>query len=128
MHKALIIDDEQPTLFMFNLFLDAYGYEVITAENAAAGIELFKKERPTIVFTDIKMPGMDGLDALKMLKSIDPAVQVIVMTGHGDQDLMKQAMALKATAFLNKPIARSALEKVLKKAANGLPNRNETIS
>lgn len=121
MLKALIIDDEQPTLFMFNLFLDAYGYKVITAENAAAGIELFKKERPSIVFTDIKMPGMDGLDALRMLKSIDPAVQVIVMTGHGDQDLMKQAMELKATAFLNKPIARSALEKVLKKAVDGLP-------
>ena len=121
MLKALVIDDEQPTLFMFNLFLDAFGYDVITAENAAAGIELFKKERPSIVFTDIKMPGMDGLDALKMLKSIDPAVQVIVMTGHGDQDLMKQAMELKATAFLNKPIERAALEKVLKKALNGLP-------
>ncbi len=125
MLKALIIDDEQPTLFMFNLFLDAYGYEVITAENAAAGIELFKKERPSIVFTDIKMPGMDGLDALRMLKSIDPAVQVIVMTGHGDQDLMKQAMELEATAFLNKPIARSALEKVLKKAVDGLVDGDE---
>ncbi len=125
MHKALIIDDEQPTLFMFNLFLDAYGYEVITAENAAAGIELFKKERPSIVFTDIKMPGIDGLDALRMLKSIDPAVQVIVMTGHGDQDLMKQAMELEATAFLNKPIARSALEKVLKKAVDGLVDGDE---
>ncbi len=120
MLKALIIDDEQPTLFMFNLFLDAYGYEVITAENVAAGIELFKKENPSIVFTDIKMPGVDGLDALKMLKSIDPSVQVIVMTGHGDQDLMKQAMELDATAFLNKPIDRAALEKALKKAVDGL--------
>ena len=110
MLKALIIDDEQPTLFMFTLFLDAFGYEVITAENAVTGIELFKKERPSIVFTDIKMPGMDGLDTLKMLKSIDPAVQVIVMTGHGDRDLMKQAMELNATAFLHKPIDRAALE------------------
>jgi YesN/AraC family two-component response regulator len=123
MLKALIIDDEQPTLFMFNLFLDALGYQAITAENAAAGIELFKKERPSIVFTDIKMPGMDGLDTLKSLKSIDPAVQVIVMTGHGDQDLMKQAMALEATAFLNKPIERAALEKVLEKAVNNLSQK-----
>jgi YesN/AraC family two-component response regulator len=123
MLKALIIDDEQPTLFMFNLFLDALGYQAITAENAAAGIELFKRERPSIVFTDIKMPGMDGLDTLKSLKSIDPAVQVIVMTGHGDQDLMKQAMALEATAFLNKPIERAALEKVLEKAVNNLSQK-----
>ena len=105
MLKALVIDDEQPTLFMFNIFLDAYGYEVLTAENAAEGIELFKKERPSIVFTDIKMPGMDGLNALKKLKSIDPEVQVIVMTGHGDEGLRKQAMELKATAFINKPIS-----------------------
>jgi len=121
MLKALIIDDEQPTLFMFNLFLKAYGYEVITAENAATGIELFKRERPSIVFTDIKMPGMDGLDALKMIKSIDPEVQVIVMTGHGDQNLMKQAMQLDATAFIHKPIDREALEQVLKKAVDSLP-------
>jgi YesN/AraC family two-component response regulator len=121
MLKALVIDDEPSTLFMFNLFLEAYGYEVITAENASTGIEKFRKERPSIVFTDIKMPGMDGLDALKMLKSIDPAVQVIVMTGHGDQDLMRQAMEFEATAFLNKPIERAALEKVLEEAVDNLP-------
>ena len=121
MLKALIIDDEPSTLFMFNLFLEAYGYEVITAENADSGIEMFKKERPSVVFTDIKMPGMDGLDALKMLKSIDPAVQVIVMTGHGDQDLMRQAVEFKATAFLHKPIERAALEEVLNQAVANLP-------
>lgn len=120
MLKTLIIDDEKPTLFMFNLFLDAFGYQVITAENAVDGIAAFKKERPSIVFTDIKMPGMDGLDTLKMLKSIDPDAQVIVMTGHGDQNLMKQAMELKATAFLHKPIDRKALEAALKKAVNNL--------
>jgi YesN/AraC family two-component response regulator len=118
MLKVLIIDDEQPTLFMFNLFLDAFGYEVITAENATAGLELFKKKKPSIVFTDIKMPGMDGLDTLQLLKSIDPSVQVIVMTGHGDQNLMKQAMEFKATAFLHKPIDRKALEEALEKAVN----------
>ena len=126
MLKALVIDDEQPTLFMFNLFLDAFGYKVITAENAADGIELFKKERPSIVFTDIKMPGTDGLDTLKMLKSMDPTVQVIVMTGHGDQDLMKQAMALDATAFLHKPIERAALEDVLKKAVDRLSEKGNS--
>ncbi|MCG6908995.1 MAG: response regulator [Deltaproteobacteria bacterium] len=120
MRKALVIDDEQPTLFMFNLFLEAFGYEALTAENAADGIALFNKERPPIVFTDIKMPGMDGLLALEKLKSIDPSVQVIVMTGHGDQDLMKQAMELNATAFLHKPIEREELEKALAKAEDNL--------
>ena len=123
MLKALIIDDEKPTLFMFNLFLTAYGYEVLTAENAAVGIDLFKKERPAIVITDIKMPGMDGLETLKILKAIDPEIPVIVMTGHGDQDLMKQAMKYDATAFINKPIDRETLENVLKKSMGGLPEK-----
>ena len=120
MRKVLVIDDEQPTLFMFNLFLEAFGYQVITAQNADSGIALFEKERPSIVFTDIKMPGMDGLDALKLLKSADPDVQVIVMTGHGDQDLMTQAEKLDATAFIHKPIDRKALENALKTAENNL--------
>jgi YesN/AraC family two-component response regulator len=120
MQKILIIDDEKPTLSMFRLFLNAYGYSVLTAENAAAGIELFRKESPAIVFTDIKMPGRDGLFILETLKRINPSVQVIVMTGHGDQNLMKKAMELKATAFLNKPINREALENVLKKATDNL--------
>jgi len=116
MKKILIIDDEKPTLSMFRLFLDAYGYKVLTAENAAAGIELFKKENPPVVFTDIKMPGMDGLEVLRQLKQINPAVQVIVMTGHGDKDLTQQALELNATTFLNKPIGRKALDQALETA------------
>lgn len=123
MRKILIIDDEKPTLSMFRLFLDAYGYKVLTAENAAAGIELFKKENPPVVFTDIKMPGMDGLEVLRQLKQINPAVQVIVMTGHGDKDLTQQALELNATTFLNKPIGRKALDQALETALQQLPEQ-----
>ena len=118
MTKVLIIDDEKPTLDMFSLLLeDAYGYEVFTAENGEVGIELFKKEKPSIVFTDIKMPGISGLEVHKTLKTIDPTVSVIVMTGHGDQELLEKAMKSEVTAFIHKPIERKALEDALKKTA-----------
>ena len=65
MRKILVIDDEKPTLSMFRLLLGAYGYEVLIAENGRAGIEIFKREHPALVFTDIKMPGLDGLEVLK---------------------------------------------------------------
>lgn len=118
--KVLIIDDERPTLNMFELFLKAYGYDVLTAENGQAGLELFQKERPGIVFTDVKMPGMGGLEVVKRLKGIDPGVQVIVMTGHGDAGLAVEASLNKAVAFINKPIKRTVLEEALKQAEKSM--------
>ncbi len=116
MKKILVVDDEQATLNMFQLFLSAYGYEVFVAGAGAEGLELFEKERPRIVFTDIKMPGMDGFEVLKRVKSIDPRTEVIIITGHGDMDLAVRALTLDATDFINKPIHRTALEEALGKA------------
>ena len=116
MKKILVIDDEKPTLGMFELFLGAYGYDVLTADNAEEGLRIFEKERPPIVLTDIKMPGMDGLEVLKRIKRLDPTTEVIVITGHGDMDLAVKAMALRATDFINKPIKKSALDDALSRA------------
>jgi len=118
--KILVIDDEQPTLRMFTLLLSAYGYEILTAENGQEGVEVFERERPNLVLTDIKMPIMDGIEALKAIKAIDPHTEVIVITGHGDMDLAIQALNLDATDFINKPLQREALEKGLQRAAERL--------
>ena len=120
MEKILVIDDEKPTLSMFGLFLGAYGYEVFTAENGPEGIELFKKERPPIVLTDIEMPGMDGLTVLKEIKKIDPKTEVIVITGYGDMEMAKQALDSDAVGFINKPIKKEALDQALNKARERL--------
>ena len=116
MDKILVVDDEKPTLDMFRLILGAYGYSVLTAENGREGIEVFEKEKPPLVITDIKMPGMDGIEVLRRIKSIDPGVEVIVVTGHGDMDLAIKALNLDATDFINKPIQRHLLEQALKRA------------
>ena len=120
--KVLVIDDEPATLTMFRLYLAAYGYEVLTAENGETGVDLVKEHRPDIVFTDLKMPGMDGFDVLKQVKLIVPETEVIVITGHGDMDLVVQALNLNASDFINKPIKRSALEGALKRASEKLLN------
>jgi len=120
MGKILVIDDEKPTLAMFRLFLDAYGYSVYTAENGAEGLAIFQKEKPEIVLTDIKMPGVDGLAVLQRIKEVAPQTAVIVITGHGDSALAEQAVALDAVDFIHKPIKKEALDAALKKAREKL--------
>ena len=120
MTKILVIDDEKPTLSMFRLFLEAWGYSVLTAENGSEGLEIFRKEKPAIVITDIKMPGIDGLAVLQEILDVDPNALVIVITGHGDADLAQRAMENKAVAFIHKPIKREALDAALKKARKRL--------
>ncbi len=124
---VLVIDDETATLTMFRLFLNAYGYSVLTAENGETGLRLVREHHPGIVFTDLKMPGMDGFEVLKRIKKAAPQTEVVVITGHGDMDHVVRALNLDATDFINKPIGRSALDAALKRAEARLnDNRRDT--
>lgn len=128
MTTILIIDDEQPTLQMLTLYLEACGHQVLTAENEVQGLEVFRSLKPAIVLTDIKMPGKDGFDVLRQIKAIAPQTEVIVITGHGDKDLAKQALALKASAFFNKPLDTEALDGAIKEIEQRMSHRQNGIS
>jgi DNA-binding NtrC family response regulator len=115
MTQILIIDDEKPTLQMLTLYLEVCGHKVLTAENESKGMVMFDRHRPPIVLTDIKMPGEDGFAVLRQIKSKAPNTYVIVITGHGDQDLARQAFDLDACAFFNKPLDTDALEQEIQR-------------
>jgi signal transduction histidine kinase len=116
MSKILVIDDESATLSMFRLLLGAYGYTVLTAENGASGLEIFREERPPIVLTDIRMPEMDGIQVLQKIKEEDQDAEVIMITGHGDMELAIKSLESDATDFITKPINKDALEVALRRA------------
>ncbi len=116
MRTILVIDDERPTLQMFELYLGAYGYKILTAASGEEGLAVFDAQTPPIVLTDIKMPGMDGLQVLEAIKARRPEIEVIVITGHGDTDLALAALGLRATDFIDKPIRRETLEAALGRA------------
>jgi signal transduction histidine kinase len=116
MSKILVIDDESATLSMFRLLLGAYGYTVLTAENGASGLEIFREERPPIVLTDIRMPEMDGIQVLQKIKEEDQDAEVIMITGHGDMELAVKSLESDATDFITKPINKDALEVALRRA------------
>jgi two-component system nitrogen regulation response regulator NtrX len=93
------------------------GYEVLLAANGPAGLKMAEQERPDLVFLDIKMPQMDGLEVLKRLKAEEPAPPVVILSGHGTVKTAVEAVKLGAFDFIQKPpeseriliVARNAL-------------------
>ena len=120
MNRILLIDDEPDIVRVLSMSLKADGYDVIPAYSGVEGIEIFEKEKPDIVLTDIKMPGMDGIEVLKQVKSIEPGSEVIIITGHGDIDNTIEALQYGASDFINKPVRDEALAIALKRAQDKL--------
>jgi signal transduction histidine kinase len=116
MSKILVIDDEESIRLLLEISLTHKGYEVILAEDGEKGIKAFEQTRPPIVITDIKMPGMDGIEVLKRIKQLDTDARIIVITGHGEMATAIEALQLEASDFINKPITDEALSVALKRA------------
>ncbi len=114
--KVLLVDDEEGIRKVLDITLTDGGYRVFTAGSGEEALEIFRKERPPIVLTDVKMPGMDGIDLLKEIKEESPDTEVIMITGHGDMDLAIESLKFDATDFITKPINDEVLEIALKRA------------
>jgi signal transduction histidine kinase len=123
--KILVVDDEQDIREVLEITLSASGYTVFTAENGKQALEIFKKENPLIVLTDIKMPRMSGIDLLSKIKDKNPDTQVIIITGHGDTDLAIKSLKNEAIDFITKPISDDALEISLKRAHDKIITRRQ---
>ncbi len=120
MNKILLIDDEPDIVRVLSMSLKADGYDVIPAHSGAEGIAAFEKEKPDIVLTDIKMPGMDGIEVLKKIKGLNTDTEVIIITGHGDIENTIEALKYGASDFINKPVRDEALSIALKRAREKL--------
>ena len=114
--KILLVDDEEGIRKVLGISLEDSGYEVFQAKNGEEALRIFTEIRPPIVLTDIKMPGMDGIEILQRIKEEVPDTEVIMITGHGDMDLAIQSLKFDATDFITKPINQDALEIALKRA------------
>ena len=120
MTKVLLIDDEETNVRVLAISLRSDGYEVVTAYSGEEGLEVFSRELPDIVVTDIKMPGMDGIEVLKNIKDRSLETEVIIITGHGDIDNAIEALKHGASDFINKPVRDEAISLALKRAEEKL--------
>jgi len=123
--KILLIDDDPGIRKIMAITLADSGYEVVTAPDGETGLLLCQAESPQIVITDIRMPGMDGIEVLRRIKAADPDKEVIVATAFSDLELAIKALQLDASDFVTKPINDDALTVALKRAKERYTTRKE---
>lgn len=114
--KVLLVDDEEDFLSIMSERMKAQGMDVSTATSAKEAIELAETESFDAIILDLQMPGMDGLEALKVFKANKPELQVILLTGHATVEKSVKAMKLGAMDLVEKPADLKALIEKIKNA------------
>ncbi len=109
MEKILIIDDEKNYLMIIGEILQEEGYAFLTASSGMEALDILNNEIVDLVLTDVKMPGMSGIQLLEKIKQINPDLPVIVMTAYGSVEKAVQAMHKGAYTFILKPFENQAL-------------------
>ncbi|HIJ90420.1 MAG: sigma-54 dependent transcriptional regulator [Desulfobulbaceae bacterium] len=112
-HKILIVDDEQNMRVALFEALSRNGHEVAVAENGRMALEMIARQPPELVITDIKMPGMDGLELLRQVKVLRPELPVVIMTGFATVDTAVEAMKQGAFDYLLKPFPVEVIEETV---------------
>ncbi|HEU5183661.1 MAG TPA: sigma-54 dependent transcriptional regulator [Gemmatimonadaceae bacterium] len=118
--RILVVDDEKGIRQALGQLLEYEGYEVRTAGNAVDAITEYDRFRPQLVFMDVKMAGIDGLEALKRLKQSDPNSIVVMISGHGTIQTAVEATQLGAYDFLEKPLDTDRILVTLRNALEHL--------
>ncbi|MCL5269992.1 MAG: response regulator [bacterium] len=102
--KILVVDDQQPILDLLKDVLEEKRFEVLSARDGNAALELYRRHRPPFTLTDISMPGMTGLELLRQIKACNPEAVVMLMTGAGNESYAVEALRGGAVNYFNKPI------------------------
>jgi two-component system response regulator (stage 0 sporulation protein F) len=120
--KLLIVDDQNGIRILLMEVFGSEGYETYQASNGKLALEIVRSVSPDLVLLDMKIPGMDGLDILKHIKTIDASIKVIMMTAYGELDMIKEATDLGAVMHFTKPFDIDELRSAVNKELNGTGN------
>jgi two-component system NtrC family response regulator len=118
METLLVVDDEKNYLLVLKELLSDEGYEVLTAQSGANALAILKETELDLILTDMKMPGMSGLELLEKLKQKDPQLPVVMMTAFGTVEKAVEAMKKGAFDYISKPFDNENLKKTVATALN----------
>jgi DNA-binding NtrC family response regulator len=106
-HRILIVDDELDMLVLLRMMIeDSTEYEVETTNNPSEAIKILKEKDIDLVISDLKMPGMDGIELFDELREVSPDVPVIIITAYGSLELADEAMKKGVADFITKPFRK----------------------
>lgn len=108
--RILVIDDEVDMLMLLRMIIEENtDYEVETTNSPTEGIKLFREEDYDLVITDLKMPGLDGMDIFHEFREINPAVPLIIITAYGSIETADQALREGVAEFITKPFRKDSI-------------------
>jgi len=113
--KILVIDDEPDLLILVKELLEEEGYQAFCAPNGADGIHLNEEKNPDLIILDLRMPEMDGMETLRQIRKKDDKVRVIILTGFGSPETIRDAADLNVSEYVNKPFDNEQLIHVISK-------------
>jgi DNA-binding NtrC family response regulator len=116
MEKVLVVEDEKDVREVVSEMLKGWGYEPVVAENGKVGLDMFRSHLFSLVITDIRMPVMDGLDMLKLIRKDDPKIPIVVITGYPTVDSAVESLVEGADYYIVKPINMDDLKAKIHKA------------
>ncbi len=126
-NKVLVVDDEKNQREIYTLILEDDGYQVTTAQSGEQALRIAREHPFDLVLTDYKMAGLDGLTLLNELLKLDPSIIVVMMTAHGSVESVKEALRSGAFDYLEKPVDRDQLLKVVQDALGRLNRIDDEI-
>ena len=125
MIKLLVVDDEKGFCNYLKDFFSSRGYKVFTAYNAKDALSLVGQESPDLVLLDVKIPDMNGLEVLRLIKKDAPRTKVIMLTVSDDEDTREKAKLFGADEFIKKPFTTDYLQDVVILKANEITQTKE---
>ena len=118
--SILFVEDEHIILQSVKDMLEDKVRNLYLAMNAKEALELFKKHKPDVVITDIKMPGMDGLDLLREIKKIKSDTKLVILTAFGKKNYLLDAITIGVDKFILKPLEENSYLKELQDLSNSI--------
>lgn len=126
-YKILFVDDDSAIRDIVEKYLTREGYKISLAESGNKALELLKDKDFDIVFTDFKMPGIDGLELLSRIKEYRPEIEVIIVTGHGTMESAVKAMKIGSYDFLQKPFKLDILKIIINRIVEEKKIKRENV-